>query len=164
MYNSDMERVVIHDVTDFIISRLVDGGGYLNQLKLQKLLYYTQAWHLAHFSTPLFIGRFQAWVHGPVNREIFNRFRSTKMLYSEVGREDIIDGFNSEQSLPEDTQEFIEVILETYGPLTGDQLETLTHHEDPWILARKRCRPDEYCENEIDESVMTQYYRARLSG
>lgn len=154
----------IHDVTDYVICRLVDGGVHVNQLKLQKLLYYVQAWHLAHQGRPLVQGRFQAWVHGPVNREIFDRFRGSKMLYSPMGREDVRQGFNSDVALRPEERAFIDAVLEVYAPLSGDQLEALTHREDPWMTARGGRSPDERCEQEIDEGIMGAYYKARLTA
>lgn len=154
----------IDDITDYVISRIVGGGGSLNQLKLQKLLYYTQAWHLAHHDTPLFAGRFQAWIHGPVNRGTFDRFRGTKMLYSPMSLEDIRPGFHSEASLTAAERGHIDAVLAVYAPLTGDQLETMSHREQPWLLARGGIPPDVRCEAEIDEQVMGRYYRARLQS
>ena len=79
----------INDVCDYIILQLSEAGEYLNNLKLHKLLYYVQAWHLAFYGERLFDGGFQAWIHGPVNREIYDRFKETKSLYSEVDENDI---------------------------------------------------------------------------
>ena len=154
----------IHDVTDYVICRLVDGGVHLNQLKLQKLLFYVQAWHLAHHGRPLVPARFQAWVHGPVSREVFDRFRGSKMLYSPIVREDVRPGFNSEHALRPEERAIIDSVLEVYAPLSADQLEGLTHREDPWMAARGERAPDERCEQEIDEGLMATYYRARLTA
>ena len=154
----------IHDVTDYVICRLIAGGGHLNQLKLQKLLYYVQAWHLAHYGRPLFGGRFQAWVHGPVSRQVFDRFRASKMLYSPITIADVRLDFNSERTIAPEDRGHIDAVLEVYAPLTGDQLETLTHNEDPWVVARAGRAPDERCETEIDEALMGEYYRSRLTA
>jgi hypothetical protein len=50
-----------------------------------------QAWHLAFYQKPLFDGKFQAWIHGPVNREIYDRFKENKLLYSTVDCDDLLD-------------------------------------------------------------------------
>lgn len=154
--------MTIHDACDFIIVKVTEGGG-LNLLKLQKLLYYAQAWHLALFEEPLFAGRFQAWVHGPVNRQVFDRFKDDKTLYSLVGAEDVRSDFDM-GSIPTDAARFIDDVLEAYAGLTGTQLEEMTHNEDPWIEARKGYRPSERCEVEIDESLMARYYRQRAQA
>ena len=67
----------IHDITDYIILRVKseDRFASLINLKLQKLLYYVQAWSYGINKKPMFDGEFEAWIHGPVNREIYNRFK-----------------------------------------------------------------------------------------
>ena len=62
----------IHDITDYIILRVKseDRFASLINLKLQKLLYYVQAWSYGINKKPMFDGEFEAWIHGPVNREI----------------------------------------------------------------------------------------------
>lgn len=152
----------VEDITDYIISRLAGAGGRLTQLKLQKLLYYVQSWHLACHGSPIAPAKFQAWVHGPVSREVFDRFRASKMLYSSIEVEDMRPGFNSEKALAAAERELVDAVLEAYGSLTGDQLEQMTHREEPWIKARGGRGPDERCETEIDESLMGEYYRRRL--
>ena len=151
----------IDDVCDYIIARCAEAGVGLNLLKLQKLLYYVQAWHLAFFGTPLFGGKFQAWVHGPVNREVYDRFKDEKSLYSAVTVDDVREGFDG-STLSDEARRHINKILNTYGAFTGDQLEEMTHSEDPWIRARDGYRPTQRCEVLIDENVMSDYYRARL--
>ena len=58
-------------------------------LKLQKLIYYIQAWSLGINKEPMMNARFEAWVHGPVCRQLYERFKSTKSLYSVISKEDI---------------------------------------------------------------------------
>ena len=150
----------IDDIADYVISRLVTDETPINQLKLQKLLYYIQAWHLAHADKPIVEAKFQAWVHGPVNRAIFDRFRSTKMLYSNMTLADIRPEFNSNTALTDDERGFINAVLDAYGGLTGDQLESLTHQEEPWIEARGNLGPDQRCERDIAEGTMTRFYKS----
>ena len=63
----------------------------MNQRKLQKLCYYAQAWHYALCGTPLFDADFEAWVHGPVNRDIWNYFRDQGYWDIEPSELDIIE-------------------------------------------------------------------------
>ena len=49
--------------------------GPMSHLKLQKLLFYCQAYHLAYFKEPLFDEDFEAWVHGPVCRIIYDSLK-----------------------------------------------------------------------------------------
>lgn len=149
------------DACDYIIVKLNEGGIFLNVLKLHKLLYYCQAWSLAFGRGRLFPSHFQAWVHGPVSREIYDRFVRSKALYSAVTLEDIRAGFNP-LALPDDERSIINSVLEVYAPLTGDQLEEMTHREDPWIEARRGVPPSARTENVISEEAMKTFYGARL--
>jgi len=51
-----MKKADINLVCDYIIQRVLTGGEKLNVLKLQKLLYYVQAWHLAFYKKPYSMG------------------------------------------------------------------------------------------------------------
>jgi len=166
IYNLDLEQgmATIDDITDYVISRLATAETPINQLKLQKLLYYVQAWHLAHAGKPIVDAKFQAWVHGPVNRSIFDRFKSSKLLYSAMTPDDIRPDFNSDTALSEDERGFVNAVLDAYGGLTGDQLESLTHQEEPWIEARGSLGPDQRCEREIDEGTMARFYKSRSAS
>lgn len=72
----------INDVADYVILRLNqdEENNLLINLKLQKLLYYIQAWSLAIRGRIFFEGEFQAWVHGPVSPTLYNRFKTNKSL------------------------------------------------------------------------------------
>src|SRR3989338_2765108 len=152
----------INDISDYIVVKLSDSGSLVNVLKLHKLLYYTQAWSLAFGRGRLFDERFQAWVHGPVSRQIYNRYPQ-KTLYSAITLDDINPRFDS-RSISSDERAFVDGVLEVYAPFTGAQLEEMTHIEQPWIDARAGAAPNERSENVISESTMQSYYAARMNG
>jgi uncharacterized phage-associated protein len=143
-------------IADYIVWSSHESGSFLSNLKLQKLLYYVQAWHLAVFERPLFSEKFQAWIHGPVIPELYDRYRSYQWRN--------IDEAVERPDLDDRTIAFIEEVLEEYAPLDARRLEYLIHREDPWIEARKGVAVDEPCSATIDENVMKMYYRQRLSG
>ncbi|MBD0677214.1 Panacea domain-containing protein [Pseudomonas sp. PSB11] len=153
----------IHDVVDYIIGQFADEEGSLSTLKLQKLLYYVQAWNLAFGRGPLFSGKFQAWVHGPVSRQVYDRFKDTHALFSSLGQQDIRRDFDP-SILPSDVKDHINEILEAYGDYSGVQLENMTHIETPWIKARANLKPYERCESEIDEGLMQDFYAQLLKA
>ncbi|NIF52598.1 type II toxin-antitoxin system antitoxin SocA domain-containing protein [Burkholderia sp. Ax-1724] len=153
--------VDIHAVVDYIIVKLDEGEVSLNVLKLQKLLFYVQAWHLAFNDAPFFRGKFQAWIHGPVNRQIYDRFKDTHSLYATVRRSDVPDA-NAAELLSERACAHIDEVLEAYGDLSGTQLEAMTHSEQPWLAARAGLRWSERGERVIDENLMADFYRKQL--
>lgn len=151
----------INDACDYIIVKATEGDGFLNVLKLHKLLYYCQAWSLAFGKGRLFNSYFQAWVHGPVSRDIYDRFITTKAMYSTVTSADVRTTFNP-LALDATKRALIDSILEVYAPLSGDQLEEMTHNEEPWIRARQGVSPSARSENLISEDVMRNFYASRL--
>lgn len=147
----------IHDIADYIILRVKSEDKYasLINLKLQKLLYYVQAWSYGINKRPMFNGEFEAWVHGPVNREIYNRFNPTKYLYSEINIDDCL---NHNVSLSSEDEEFVNFVLENYLKYSGAELERLSHSEKPWIITRGDLNVNERCERVIDSKLMIEYY------
>lgn len=148
----------IHAMCDYIVARCAESGTHIDMLKLQKLLYYCQAWNLAYGRGRLFNETFQAWIHGPVSRTIYDRF-AKKAMYSPITINDL-----SGQAFtikPEDEQ-LICSVLSTYAQFTGDQLEYLTHTEAPWLEARQGLNPDQRSENIISDEIMEKFYRQRL--
>ncbi len=152
----------VNDVVDYIVLRVnQDETNVLINLKLQKLLYYTQAWHLGINNRRLFNGNFQAWIHGPVNREIYDRFNNMgKSLYSEIYVNDVK---NREimGCIGQNDSDFINFILDNYVRFSPTELEQMTHEEEPWVKARGGLSPLERCENIIRDEWMVEYYGAR---
>lgn len=125
--------------------------------KLQKLLYYAQAWTVTLTSEKddinknrLFNEGFQAWVHGPVIPEVYHE-------YKHYGYKDINFDVNTPE-LDEDISDILEQVMEVYGGFTGNELENITHQEAPWINARKGFSPLEKCTKEISIDDMFDYY------
>lgn len=149
------------DVCDYVIWKTSEGRVRLNVLKLHKLLYYVQAWHLAFGRGRCFDSSFQAWVHGPVCRSIYDRFKDTKSMYSLVTTKDVRMEFDPGE-LPKKVRRHIDSVLEAYADLTDDQLEEMTHRERPWRETREGYDPKERCEESISDDTMKSYYGARL--
>jgi uncharacterized phage-associated protein len=157
-----MAQANINDVCDYIILRLrSEKGSDLNHLKLQKLLYYCQAWYLAFYGERLFNGKFQAWIHGPVNRKIYDRFADNKFMYSNISLDDI-QNEDVESEFSRKVRRHIETVLDTYAQYSPTQLEEMTHKEKPWKVARIGVAPNERCEEIINEGTMETFYRNRL--
>ncbi len=125
--------------------------------KLQKLCYYAQAWHLALNNEPLVDTRFEAWIHGPVCPELYHQ-------YKRYGS-GTIPGTNIQANLHNDqyTLKFINSIYDIYGNMSGDDLEFLTHKEDPWMNAREGLEDWESSHNIIHNNDMREYYSSWVS-
>lgn len=125
--------------------------------KLQKLCYYAQAWFYTLKGIVLEDTEFEAWVHGPVSPELYDRFKGFEFNPIRM------KGEYKTSILPED-QELLESVWETYGDHTGNALEALSHSESPWIEARKGCSSGERCSNCISLESMKEYYQSIYSG
>ena len=122
--------------------------------KLQKLCYYAKAWYLAMHDHNLIAEPFQAWVHGAVQPALYQQYRHYG--FNEIPKVTIVC------DIPEEFLSFSQEIYDSYGHLTGDDLESLNHQEDPWIKARGNCRPWESCNTVISEEDMKEFYRKMM--
>lgn len=139
----------VFQVAKYIIEKM----GPVTTMKLQKLVYYCQAWSLAWDDKPLFEDDFEAWANGPVAPALFNRHRGKFVANNELFKDiDITDSFDK------DSIETMDAVIRDYGDKSPQWLSELTHSEAPWIEARKGCSPGEYCSAVIDKESMRQYY------
>lgn len=153
-----MKPYDVNIVTDYMILRLnSDESMNLINLKLQKLLYYLQAWSLGINNERFINCSFEAWVHGPVCRQIYDRLKGQKNLYSLITTDDLQT--QEPNTLIEAIDiEFINFILDNYAGFSGTELETMTHKETPWIETRRGLNPMQGCNKEIPEDMMQTYY------
>ena len=128
-----------------------EAGDLITHLKLQKLVYYAQAWSLAARGKPLFEEDFQAWAHGPVVPSLFRAFRDFGM--------DPIPEPASVPRLDEETVELLTEVLDIYGEHSAKKLEQLTHRERPWRDARGDLPAEARSDAVITKTAMQSYYR-----
>lgn len=138
----------VFEVAKYILSK----EGSMSTLKLQKLCYYSQAWTIAWTEKPLFDEKIEAWVNGPVCRDLFS-FHRGQFRISESSFKD----YNVDE-LTDDEKDSIDAVLAAYGNMDPYQLREQTHAEAPWIEARNGCAENAHCENEITPESMGLYY------
>lgn len=159
-YNTANERVKkMHSVFEIALWFTNKNKGSIASTKLQKLCYYAQAWSYAINNKQLFNGDFEAWVHGPVNRQLWSEFHT--IAYRDIGTDD----FNgvSEATFEPEEKHLLELVWNTYGGYSGYQLEALTHTEKPWREQRVGLSTYEASNNVISPESMKKYYRSILS-
>ena len=125
--------------------------------KLQKLCYYAKAWYLALNDTNLVSEPFEAWVHGAVQPQLYQKYRS-------YGFQPIPMYTDSLNDLPEEFLSFAREIFNSYGDLTGEDLEKLNHSEMPWQKAREGMMPWQNSDRKISEEDMKTYYRELMGN
>ena len=160
----------ILDVAHLVVLAASQKGIGVTPMKLQKLLYYLQAWNLVFFNTPVFQDKPEAWVNGPVYRKVYDHYKDYQMFdFIKVAPEekqrldecvaDIVRtiGFEASQ------QELFDEILSSYGKMSSAELGLRTHNENPWKDARKGLGIFDYSNNVITHKSMAQYYSSLLN-
>jgi uncharacterized phage-associated protein len=128
-------------------------GEAITQLKVQKLVFYSDAWHLAYFDRQLIPESFQAWAHGPVVTALYAKYRASSWDSLPVEKGPLpVSG----------TQEFLESIYEAYGQFSAKKLEAMTHNELPWIEARNGLPPEAKSDTVISKLTMRNFYAKRI--
>ena len=140
-----MPQVSAKDVAAYILEKM----GSMTTMKLQKLLYYCQAWSLVWDEQPLFHESIEAWANGPVVRELFNEHRNMFTIDRTPG---------DPAKLSANQKETIESVLSFYGDKSSQWLSDLTHMEDPWKNARSDLLPGERSDRIISHASMMEYY------
>ena len=134
------------DVAAYILNK----KGSITTWKLQKLVYYCQAWSVVWDEKPIFAERIEAWASGPVVRELYDEHKGMFQISGlEKGNTD---------NLKLEEKETIDVVLQAYGDKPAQWLSDLTHMEKPWNEAREGIPIGQNCENEITLSSLEEYY------
>lgn len=115
--------VSAHDVARELRRRASRAGN----LKIQKLLYYCQGWHLAWTGKPLFVENIEAWANGPVVADFWHAEDKDRPGPPATA----LDGRGLE---------ILRFVLGRYGELNGPELVQLTHTEAPWLDASRTDR------------------------
>lgn len=143
------------DVANYLLwaEDRLEGSEGITPLKLQKLVYYCQGFHLAMFDQLLFPEKIEAWLHGPVVPELYHYFKESKD--SIVPTPSHLEN----NGLTEPQIELLDDVLETYGQFSAWRLRNMTHEEAPWKNAYKQG-----CNNEISIDDMKAYFHTQLES
>jgi uncharacterized phage-associated protein len=139
-----------HSVAKYILHFFQEAGDPISNLKLQKLLYYAQGWHLAVHKTPLFGERLEAWVHGPVQPGVYGHYKHFRWnpITDEIAPGQLTDGEKA----------VVDEVLAVFGTDSPYELERRTHSEPPWLAARGTIPMDQESTAVISLDSMTEYF------
>ena len=113
------------DIANKIVSKTdLEHGDTISNLKLQKMMYYQQGFHLAYFGTPLFDEDIVAWQYGPVVPSVYKEYKSFESNSISTSKEGI--------SLSDDEEELFNNVYEEYNQFSAVALLKMTHEESPW--------------------------------
>lgn len=127
--------------------------GITGKMQLHKLLYYSQAWHLAWVGRPLFLDEIEAWPMGPVVRSVW-----TAAKHQEIS---IGSPLLSDEEIA-----IVDVVRAFYGRVGGAVLAEMTHLETPWLDARAGISEGARSTAPISQATMRRYFtgKARAGG
>jgi uncharacterized phage-associated protein len=141
----------VHDVAAYILEK----RGGMTAMKLQKLAYYSQAWHLVWEERPLFDSTIEAWANGPVVYDLYTRHRGQFSVQQWTG---------SSAALSADEKSTIDAVLGYYGNKTAHELSELTHRESPWRDARAGLPDGARSSAVITDAALHEYYDGLTSS
>ncbi len=134
-----------------IASYILEVHGSMSAMKLQKLVFYSQAWSIALRRQPLFDSPIQAWTYGPVVPALYKLHRG-KFVIGQIS--------GDSKALTSSERILVTTVAEHYGRFDGEQLSQMTHSEGPWIEARRGAPSDEPAATEISPTAMREFYKA----
>lgn len=139
-----------HDVANYFLAQVdEDAGDLISNLKLQKLVYYAQGFHLALYDKPLFREPIVAWVHGPVVPQLYHK-------YKEYGSGPLPRPQDIDFSIYNDqTRDFLDEIYRDFGQFSAWKLRNMTHEEPPWKKAAET-------KSEISHDSLKAYFKTQL--
>ena len=168
--------IQLTDYANFLGLSALQKGLSLSPLKLQKLLYYEQAWSMVFFGREqtLFAEAPQAWVNGPVYPSVYHAFSHKLGVYDDFRKEhfcnaqeagtptdELISALAAKMNLSEDQLKLSDRILTLYGTKSQDELVLMTHCAEPWCEKREGLLPFERSDRELSLDTMYRYYKAR---
>jgi putative zinc finger/helix-turn-helix YgiT family protein len=144
------ETSKVDKVIGYLLFRCED----ITPLALQKALYYIQGFYYAFMDSFLFTEDCEAWVHGPVYREIYNRYSSYRFDPIESNDEFDVSVFTDAEKA------VIDSIIQNFCCYSGKILERFTHSEMPWIKTRGNLPADTHSNRKISKEIIGEYFIA----
>ena len=127
-----------------------DGGELMSNMKLQKMLYYQQGYHLAAFGTPLFSEEVEAWMYGPVVPCVYEHFKK-------FGAGGIIPETQTPTLVAEEEEALFYDVFNAYINFSALGLMEKTHNESPWLSTPRGVG------NVISKDKMRRYFEKQLA-
>lgn len=156
--NVIMERIENSalDIAKYILCFAQNNGDTITNLKLQKLLYYAQAWYLVNNeNNKLFEDNIEAWPYGPVVPCVYNEFKSFGRLPIDID----CNLENDFKNICGNTKQYLNEFCEFFLRFSATELVAMTHQEKPWIEAINKG-----LYTVIDTNTMCNFYKDMLNN
>lgn len=126
----------------------------ITPLALQKALYYIQGFYYAFYNTFLFTEECEAWVHGPVYRNVYFKYRDYR--FDPITKSQYFD----DSVLNTSEKAIFDSVIHNLCCYSGKVLEQFTHNETPWLIARGDLPVTESSEKIISHDNIGTYFKA----
>lgn len=150
----------VFDIANWYLQNVPD----VNNKKLQKLVYYAYAWHLAisndsveTLDSRLFVNEFEAWVHGAVTSSLYNAYKDNDSAIITKPQGVHLPNFSADEI------DILQQVATIYGKYNGNELELINQQEDPWRNARRNLTQYEPSHNAITDAAIYEYYSVQLT-
>lgn len=144
------DEINAYDIANaFVKLSDTESGDVLTNLKLQKLVYYAQGFHLAIHNKPLFKDAIVAWEHGPVVENLYHKLKDYKA--SQVSIDAPLN-----KTITEDQMKLLKEINTIFGQFSAWKLRNMTHNESPWQTTERG--------TEISHAKLKAYFKTQLQG
>lgn len=147
-------------LSNYIIMTCNKSGKSISNKKLQKIMFYCQAYHIAKYKEDLISNDFEAWKHGAVLPVLWREYSCYG--YNDIYTYDENEYNNIRHTFGEYLCDFLDRVIGKFSFLSADEIEEINHNELPWQEARKGYAPNENCNNIISKSSINNYYSQLL--
>lgn len=138
------------DIANKIISKTdTEHGDSISNLKLQKMLYYMQGFHIAYFNEPLFDEDIVAWQYGPVVPSVYTSFKQFGKGEINLSSDVPIISLTSEE------ESLFNEVYEVYSQFSAVKLMEMTHQETPWSTTE--------ISNVISKDKLKSFFNTRIN-
>lgn len=120
--------VKVQDVAKYFL-KIQDPEDTITNMKLQKLLYLAQGFHLAIYGKRLFKSDIKAWDHGPVVPTIYHEY---KKYYKDPIP---VDASFDASMIDRKVQGLLDEVYNVFGIYSAYELRNLTHQDSAWKKA-----------------------------
>lgn len=126
----------------------------ITPLALQKALYYIQGFYYAFYGNYLFTEDCRAWIHGPVYKEIYLKYKNYQFYPIDKTKLNYDGTFSNEEIA------ILDSVSKYICCYSGKVLENFTHNEDPWLKTRGELPNNVDSEKIIDKQLIGDYFKS----
>lgn len=147
-----------------------DSEAQLDQMKLQRLVYYAHGWYLAIKGEPLIREGVQAWKFGPIVAPLRQRLKKygSEPITDLANAIEVVDG-KIKRTTPtlcdgSDEHAIVSRVWDMYGHYTAIQLSNAAHEEGtPWEIVESKWpgRPSRGVE--IPDDLIEVHFKQKLA-